>query len=500
MDHGTGPTRLKDGLETRQSNELTLHRPELTPSTAGTRDTERRTEIAIVGAGLAGLVAAKRLGEAGAAPHVYEASYRSGGRIMTEREPRTGQVFELGGEFIDSNNERLLVLLEELGLEKEDLYVEESVQLAPVFFLCGAPYDSVSLDAGLSPIRAAARHDASVIGHSAASTGSSEEALALDRLSARDWIDSRVPGGIETPLGHLLDVAYTMESGAETSDLSAIVLLSMLGDEQSKSTLGLFGASDERYCVRGGVECIIHGLTRELTRDVQFGHRLVSAATDRNSVRLTFDVEGRAREVVANHVVITIPFTTLRSVDLTRLDLSDLKRTAIAELGMGVNVKLFLEFAAPYWRALDCSGETYSDIGYQCTWQKSSSGENDPAILVNYRGGKAALELEKLSADQAARRFLSQIEPVLPGISQWWTGRALLGTWSSSPFSKGSYSYSRLGQLTMFNGIEGTAEGRVHFAGEHTCHEFRGYMEGAVRSGERVATEVLQARHSQRSG
>jgi monoamine oxidase len=74
-----------------------------------------------------------------------------------------------------------------------------------------------------------------------------------------------------------------------------------------------------------------------------------------------------------------------------------------------------------------------------------------------------------------------------------WNGLAARDAWETSPFQLGSYSFWRVGQYTRFAGAEGEPEGTVFFAGEHTSIDFQGFMEGAVRSGERAAKELLAA-------
>src|SRR6185436_5405965 len=90
-----------------------------------------------------------------------------------------------------------------------------------------------------------------------------------------------------------------------------------------------------------------------------------------------------------------------------------------------------------------------------------------------------------------AQEFLVQIEPVLPGLTATWNGRATIDHWASNPFSLGSYSYWQIGQYTRFAGIEGVQEDNAHFCGEHTSIDAQGYLEGAVESGERAAAEVI---------
>jgi monoamine oxidase len=100
-------------------------------------------------------------------------------------------------------------------------------------------------------------------------------------------------------------------------------------------------------------------------------------------------------------------------------------------------------------------------------------------------------ELRLRDAHEPAQQFLGQIEPVLPGISQYWNGKATVDFWAGYPWTLGSYSYWKVGQYTKFSGAEGERSGACHFAGEHTSVDFQGYLNGAVESGERAASEIL---------
>ncbi|MER7503936.1 FAD-dependent oxidoreductase [Nonomuraea pusilla] len=86
---------------------------------------------------------------------------------------------------------------------------------------------------------------------------------------------------------------------------------------------------------------------------------------------------------------------------------------------------------------------------------------------------------------------LTQIDKVYPGTGAVWTGRALLSAWHKNPYSLGAYAYWPVGYLHRYAGYEGTAQGNVHLAGEHTSYDFQGYMNGGATEGARAAQEVL---------
>jgi monoamine oxidase len=442
--------------------------------------------VAVVGGGLAGLVAAYRLQQRGVSVTVFEAAERVGGRVSTERSAFGGKIVECGGEAIDTNHTALLSLIEEVGLEIDDVRAAEESGGEPCFYVHGRQLTATEVEYGLASIVTAARADRD------GAEASVEAARALDAKSVREWIETRVPGGSNSRIGALLDVSYTIEFGAETTEQSAFNIVEMLSSSVEGKP-SLFGSSDERFRVRGGNDQLVARLAGSLTGLIEFEHRLVAVRNNGGRAELLFEISGRDRIVRPHRAILAIPFRVLREIDLRTVELSDLKRRAILELGMGANSKLFLQFDTRYWRTFGCNGFTLSDTGYQCTWDATTAQQGGGGILVNYTGGNAAVRAGQRGLEAEARAFLNRIEPVFPGISAQWNRHAVLANWERYPHVRGSYAYYRVGQYTTFAGGEGTAEGALHFAGEQTCADFQGYMEGAVRSGERAAAEVADA-------
>lgn len=112
-------------------------------------------------------------------------------------------------------------------------------------------------------------------------------------------------------------------------------------------------------------------------------------------------------------------------------------------------------------------------------------------ILVEYSGGNHARTIGTGTPLQQAHQFLVQAEPVLPGLTSAFSGKATVDFWPGDPFVRGSYAYWQVGQYTTFAGIEGVQEGNAHFCGEHTSIDSQGYLNGAVETGERVAGEII---------
>ncbi|MEP6892473.1 MAG: NAD(P)/FAD-dependent oxidoreductase, partial [Gaiellaceae bacterium] len=316
----------------------------------------------------------------------------------------------------------------------------------------------------------------------------------LDHMSITDWIAAYVPGGTKSRLGQLLDVAYNIEYGAESSVQSSLNMLYLLG-YVGPGQFRTFGKSNEKYRVRGGNDRVATALGALLGNQIQMGTELVAVKLNSSgSYTLTFKKGAGTISVTADRVVLALPFSILRSsVDFSKAGFNAIKTTSIKELGMGTNSKLHVQFTRRYWRELGSNGETYSDTGYQNTWEVSRGQTGDSGILVDYTGGTTGSSFGSGTPTTRAQQFLQQIEPVLPGISQYWNGKATIDFWAGYPWTKGSYSYWKVGQYTKFSGAESEISGACHFCGEHTSQDFQGYLNGAVESGERVAGEVLRA-------
>jgi len=315
--------------------------------------------------------------------------------------------------------------------------------------------------------------------------------FALDRMSILDWINSRVPGGHDSPLGQLLDVAYNIEFGAEVADQSSLNLLYLLGFS-GQGQFRIFGTSNEKYHVRGGNDQIVARLAQAVDGQIETDAAL--AAIERISdgrYTLTFGSGRSTRSVTVEQVVLALPFSKLRDVDWKKAGFVEPKTLAIKEYLVGANAKLQLQFTDRHWRGLGNNGDSYADTGYQDTWEVTRAQGGTAGILVNYTGGDTTRSLNGSAPDQLARQFLRQIEPVLPGLEKKWNGNVTFDYWPSNPWIKGAYSYWRVGQYTRFAGSEYERSGNCHFCGEHTSIDSQGYLNGAVETGQRAAADVL---------
>ena len=465
--------------------------------------------VAIVGAGIAGLNAALTLQDKGIASTVYEASDRVGGRMHSDRSGywSDGQVSEICGELVDTNHTAVLALAQRFGLPVADLLAAEPPGSTPSYWFLGSRYTVEQADADFVPVREALKRDLTAAGYPTRWDKFKPAGVELDRMSLYEWIESRVPGGHGSAFGRLLDVAYAEEYGGDTTEQSSLNLVYLLGYQPSPKGFSVFGVSDERWHIVGGNERLPEAMAATLP-DVRTGWRMRAVATNADgSVALAFETPSGSVSVTADRVILTLPFQVLRTLDFARAGFDERKRLAIAQLGSGSNAKLLLQFTSRYWNTSGAwgisNGDSYSDLGYQNTWDTTRGQSGAHGILVNYTGGSVAAALAQASAYSTAadnqkvagyaRAFLRQLEVVFPGITARWNGKATLSTPSLDPNLLSSYSFWRPGQYVAFGGYEGVAQGAIHFAGEHCSQDFQGYMEGGAREGKRAALEVVHA-------
>ncbi len=454
---------------------------------------EGSQSVAIVGGGMAGLHCAYRLKRLGVTAQLYEASKRTGGRMFTERSLfPDGQHCELGGEFIDTGHATMHDLAQELDIALLDFTQDEPQLSQLVAFFGGRRLTETEILEGFSPI--AARIDAALTTltdpEEYVTYQTPNGAQTLDQLSLSAWMEAE--GFAATnPVRQLIELAYTGEFGLEPDVCNCLNLLTFISTDTTR--LELFGDSDERFRAREGNDLFMQRLTERLDPgQLHLEHRLTAVAQlSDGRYQLTFSTPGGTQETKVDHVVLALPFTLLRQVNL-QVTLPDVKRKAIQELGYGTNAKLMVGFSSRPWRssANRSDGSSYADVGYQQTWETSRLQQGPSGILTQYSGGQKGLEVGEGTPEQQAATFLDRLERVYPGVNAAANGRVARMHWPTHPLTLGSYSAYKVGQFTTIAGAEIERVGNLHFCGEHTSLDAQGYMEGAALTGAMAALEV----------
>jgi monoamine oxidase len=459
-----------------------------------------KPRIAVVGAGLAGLRCAHMLWtESPSAPvrsTVYEANPdRAGGRCWTLRDFFScGLITEHGGSFLNSDQTAVLGLAARLGLKREIVDGGDLSRGQEVFFIDGRLYTYAEAnadwhDVGFPAFRAAAKQLQSAAG-----------AARLDRMSVPEWLDSTEIGA-GSRFGKLMMADTVTENGGDPGDQSAQDLIYLLIDNRRSSLQPLPG-DDERFHIVGGNDRLVSGMIRALPPEtVRHDHVLVAIREQADrTIRLVFEVSGKSVEKTADLVVLALPFSTLRDVELRHSGLSKTKRHVIRTMGMGTNAKIHLELSHKTWPALGYSGATYGEWQrLACAWDDTVQLGPDagPALYLAFPGGRVGRSgITGTAHGRAPARdaawALQELEHVFPGTSAAYTGRAYEDHWARDPWVRGAYSYYRVGQADTYGDLAGASEGRFLFAGEHTSINNIGFLDGAVETGERATRRVLR--------
>jgi monoamine oxidase len=468
--------------------------------------------IAIVGGGIAGLNAALTLADKGHPSTIYEASpSRIGGRMHSNASGywSDGQVSEWCGELIDTNHKTIQALSQRFKLKLADTYAGYPNGSTDTYWFTHYGYYSTDqADKDFQPIHNTLQGQVQATSYPTTYLIHTDAGVFFDDMTVYDWIENYVDGGHRSPMGRLLDAAYNEEYGAETTDQAALNLMYLLGYNASPGNFSVYGKSDERYHTIGGNEQIPQAIAGYLGyQSIKLGWAMQSIRANADgTVSMTFSTPGSTQTVTADYVILCMSFSVLRTLDYSAAGFDSLKKTAITQLGSGLNAKLQLQFKTRYWNTPGpwgiSNGNVYTDNGFQNTWD-TAAGEPGGAsgLLVDYAGGNYAASFKpstpySSAADNSqvatyAKAWLRQLEAVFPGVTKQWNGKATLSTPFLDPLLRCSYSYWKPGQYVGFSGYEGVAQGNIHFAGEHCSQDFQGYMEGGAQEGARAAGEIL---------
>ena len=468
----------------------------------------RQPKIVIVGAGIAGLAAALELADAGIPSTIYEASGRTGGRMFSNSTYfDEGQVFEWYGELIDTPHTAVLALARRFGVVIDDLWAAQPAGSKETYHFFGKHYPREDAERDVLAMQSVFEKEMELCGTETTYDQSSAYGRELDNMSVYDWIEKRVPGGHKSPLGMLLDTAYFIELNIDTREQSALNLVYVFGTQPHWAHFDMYGSSDERYKARGGNQRITDAMAAALhPESLQLGKRMESIVQrSSGDYELTFRRAGSSDTVLADAVILALPFAVLRELDYKKAGFDALKHKAIQELGRGRQSKQHIQFKRRVWnenggRPYPGTGTSYSDTGYQVTWEATRAQAGTGGVLVAYCGGHyvdamattvpvATAKIASVEAD--AKRFMAQAEPVFPGLTAQWNGKCTQGIPHLDPNFNCSYSHWKVGQCQSIRGYERVTQGRVFFAGEHTSTEFQGFMEGGAVEGQRAAREII---------
>ena len=451
---------------------------------------EEDDEVAIIGAGIAGLNAAYQLQKKGIKSTIYESSGRIGGRMFTLRDEfGKGITTEVGGEFVDTTHADIIQLVKELGLSFYDLRQDPLAHKTLHFG--GKEYSEDDLKIALKPFVSRLANDIKslpeIINYQTA-----DQFKHLDEQSITGYLTSI---GIKGWLFDFLNVTLTREYGMEASQQSAVNFLIMfeppLDDEKGYQ---LFGADHEVFKIKGGSAHLTDMLYEKVKSSVKTGYRLTRVLnSQQQGYDLEFQHQGSTVMVNAKKMIVAIPFTILRTIDFN-VPMPEGKRKCINEIGYGNSSKLFIGVSRKPWREKGSQGYTFTDLSFGCGWDSSQMQSEKEGSFTVFAGGNFSDRLKNEGAQALTENFLPDFNTIYPGMDKAFTKKTSKFYWPNNPESKAAYSSFKVGQWSTLAGWEKVPVGEIYFAGEHVSREFQGYMNGAAQTGRMAAEMIIKSK------
>ena len=458
------------------------------PAAAARRRT-RRADVVVVGAGLAGLAAARDVSAAGRSVLVLEARNRVGGRTLNE-DLGGGHITEIGGEYVGPTQDRILALADALGVQRFLTY--NSGQNVLVIGGTRSTYDA----AGFPSTADAADFLNSVVALDNLSKQvppdrpwTAPRAAELDRQTLADFVRRETT----RPAARAIwDTAAHAVWGAEAKDLSLLYVAAYVAGAGNETTPGSFlrlvttgnAAQEQRFV--GGSQVVSERAADALGRRVRLREAVTRIAAHRGGVRV---LTGRSA-VEARAVIVAIPPVLAGRIRYAPRLPAD-ARALLRSAPPGHLIKAEAIYDRPFWRDAGLSGQVISDTGPADSTFDNSPPDGSIGILFGFIGGNEARKFARLSRrerrDAMLRQFVVYVGEQARSPREYFDF-----DWSKERWTRGCPT-ALFGPrvLTRYGRALGRPAGRVHFAGTETADHWAGYMDGAVRSGERAARAVL---------
>ena len=465
------------------------------PNTAGAaRRRARRADVVVVGAGLAGLTAARELRRAGKSVLVLEAAKRPGGRIWSHR-LGNGEVSERGGTFVGPTQDHVIELAKSLGIEtfptfnegNNVAYIEgDRVEWSDTGPTGTAPPDPATLPELAAAVSLLNEMSTEV---SVEAPWDAAKALEYDGQTLETWIrdNSATPR-----FRNLVPMATRPIFGTEPRDLSLLFVLFYIaasGDETHAGTFERnFNTRDGAQMFRfvGSTGAVVQRLAKGLGRRLLLRQPVRRIAQTRNGVRVHTD----SLSVRATRVVVAVPPAVAARIEYAPL--LPFRRDQLTQrMGQGTLTKVSARYKTPFWREGGFNGTGLSTTGLVSATFDGSPPDGAPGVVFGFVGGDKAREYERLPKLERRARILAEFAefwgPAAEDAEDFWDTR-----WPAQHWIRGGpVGIHGPGSLVANGSALRAPVGRIHWAGTETSTYWNGYMDGAVRSGERAAEEVL---------
>jgi monoamine oxidase len=459
-------------------------------------------DVAIVGAGLAGLVAARQLAAAGVRPLVVEARDRVGGRVLNE-EIGDGKVVEVGGQWIGPTQDRIAALAAELGVGTFPTYDAGR----HVIEMRGrrATFAGSFTDAGLGLVR-----DLSEAISPLALADFEQARVRLDRMArqvpleapweapkARLWDGQTFATWVRRNTGtaaarSLFELATEAVWAAEPADVSLLHVLFYTRSGGGFNSLVGTGGGAQQDRFHGGSQRIALLLAEQLGSErVRLGSPVRRVEHGEAGVVVhAAGGSGGSLSVRARRGVLALPPTLAGRIDYDP-PLPALRDQLTQRMPQGSVIKTMAIYEEPFWRSDGLSGQATSDVGPARVLFDNSPPDGRPGVLLGFLEGRFARHW-------AARPAAERREAILAGHTRLLGPRAakpvgfVERVWAEEEWTRGCYGcLMTTGGWTEYGRALREPTGPLHWAGAETATVWNGYMDGAVSSGERAAAEVL---------
>jgi monoamine oxidase len=453
------------------------------------------TNIAIIGAGIAGLNAAYQLKKAGLSSTVYEASKRVGGRMLSI-EWDDGLQIDLGAELINTDHQDMLELAEELNVKLFNR-VEDIQNL-------GLPVVAYYFE-GKSILEAELVEDLRLIAEQISSDAAlldkdwDTNAPLFDVLSVEAYLAKHADKIKKPYLNEIFKDMMRTEFGVETKDSTSLQFIQILPVIDGES-VDLLSYSDEVYSVIGGSSKITDAIGQKLAENIKLEMALTSIKKRGKKYLLNFS---NGTIVEAGTVIIAIPFPVLSGIQIDAKLPEDL--TKFIQLGkLGLNEKVIGSFSSRVWRnPKGFTDAAWSDLGFAEAWDTTSRQNTRKDGALNFfLGGDQVQQLKPTDdAKTIGSKFVNRLDPLLSGIKAASKDKFIKTDWKNNPWIKGGYASYKPGELTEFGGLlwiesekdderQETRSDNLFFIGEHLSDEYYGFMNGGAQTGRLAANRI----------